>query len=66
MTKNGTIAKWILVSIAVAGILWNAAVLHNDVGHLKDELTESNKRTEKRFDKLEFQLEKIRILFFSK
>lgn len=66
MAKNGTIAKWILASIAIAGILWNAAVLHNDVGHLKDEFAEGNKRIEKRFDKLESQLEKIRILFFNK
>lgn len=38
MAKNG--AKWILVSIAVAGIIWNAATLHNDVGHLEEDMAE--------------------------
>lgn len=33
-------AKWILCIIAVAGIVWNAATLHNDVKHLKNALIE--------------------------
>lgn len=33
-------AKWIISILAVAGIIWNAAVLHNDVKHNKDTLAE--------------------------
>jgi len=32
---NGA-AKWILVALAMSGVIWNAAILHNDVKHLKD------------------------------
>ena len=62
MAKNGTVAKWVLVSIAVAGIVWNAATLHNDVGHLETELA----KIEKRFEKLELKLEKIHVLILEK
>lgn len=33
-------AQWIFVVIAIAGIVWNAATLHNDVKHLKGDLAE--------------------------
>lgn len=59
MAKNGTIAKWIIVGIAVAGIIWNAATLHNDVGHFKTEFAEYKKQTTERFEKLETKVEKI-------
>ena len=41
MTKklNGYI-KWFFVIFAVAGILWNAATLHNDVLHMKTDIAE--------------------------
>lgn len=41
MTKklNG-LAKWIIVAIAVVGIVFNTAILYNDVKHLKDDMTE--------------------------
>ena len=39
--RNGKdYAKWIISALAVAGIIWNAAVLHNDVLHLKGTLAE--------------------------
>lgn len=42
MAKNrlNGYAKTIIVGIAVAGIIWNAAVLHNEVKHLKDDMSE--------------------------
>ena len=36
---NGYI-KWIGVALAIAGIIWNAATLHNDVKHLKEDVRE--------------------------
>jgi len=41
MTKkiNG-LAKWIVVAIAVAGIIFNTAILYNDVKHLKGDIAE--------------------------
>lgn len=39
--RNGKdYAKWIISIVAVAGIIWNAAILHNDVVHLKGTLAE--------------------------
>lgn len=32
--------KAIVAGIAVAGIIWNAAILHNEVKHLKDDMSE--------------------------
>ncbi len=42
MTKNklNGYAKWIIVGLAVAGVIWNAAVLHNDVKHIKADILE--------------------------
>ena len=37
--KNGY-ARWIITIIAIGGIIWNAATLHNDVKHLKDDMQE--------------------------
>lgn len=34
---NGYI-KWVFVGLAIAGIIWNAATLHNDVKHLQNEI----------------------------
>jgi len=36
---NG-VAKWIVVAIAIAGIIFNTAILYNDVKHLKNDITE--------------------------
>lgn len=36
---NGYIKK-IGICLAVGGIIWNAAVLHNDVSHLRETLDE--------------------------
>ena len=33
-------ANWIFVILALAGIIWNAATLHNDVKHLKADVKE--------------------------
>ena len=30
--------EWVFVGLAIAGIIWNAAVLHNDVKHLKADI----------------------------
>lgn len=42
MAKNrlNGYARWIIVALAVAGIIWNAAVLHNDVKHIKADIKE--------------------------
>lgn len=39
-------AKMIMVAIAIAGIIWNAATLHNDVKHLKNDMQELKKDIE--------------------
>lgn len=36
---NGYI-KLFFIALAVAGIIWNTAILHNDVGHLKKAVQE--------------------------
>lgn len=37
--RNDT-AKWIIVAIAIATIIFNSAILYNDVKHLKRAVTE--------------------------
>lgn len=37
--KNGYV-KWFFIALAVAGIVWNAATLHNDVKHIKADIQE--------------------------
>lgn len=36
---NGT-AKWIIVAIAVGGLIFNSGILYNDVKHLREEMAE--------------------------
>jgi len=36
---NGYI-KIFFIALAIAGIIWNAATLHNDVKHLKNDMKE--------------------------
>ena len=36
---NGWI-KIFFIALAVAGIIWNAAVLHNDTAHIERDITE--------------------------
>ena len=38
MTAN--IAQWIIVGIAVAGLIFNTGVLYNDIKHLKKSVDE--------------------------
>lgn len=38
--NNGILARWIIVAIAVGGIIFNTAVLYNDVKHLKKQIQE--------------------------
>jgi len=40
MKKINGLAKWIVVAIAVAGIVFNTAILYNDVKHLKKQIHE--------------------------
>lgn len=43
MTKNNRLnglAKWIIVAIAVGGLIFNTAVIYNDVKHLKEDVKE--------------------------
>ena len=41
MTKQmNSKAKWIIVALAVAGLIFNSGVLYNDVKHLKEDLAE--------------------------
>lgn len=44
MTKklNG-MAKWIIVALAVGGLVFNSGILYNDVAHLKKDITEIKK-----------------------
>lgn len=39
--KNGNgLARWIIVALAVAALIFNSGVLYNDVNHLKEQVTE--------------------------
>lgn len=40
MAKNKTngYLKYFFIGLALAGIIWNAAVLHNDVKHIKADI----------------------------
>ncbi len=41
MAKNiNGYARWIITAVAIGGIIWNAATLHNDVKHLKGDMQE--------------------------
>jgi hypothetical protein len=40
MKKLNGLAKYLPWAIVAAGILWNSAILHNDVAHLKADLAE--------------------------
>ena len=33
-------ARWIIVALAVAGLIFNSGILYNDVKHLKDDVAE--------------------------
>jgi len=37
--SNGR-ARWFIVALAVAGLIFNSGVLYNDVKHLKEDLAE--------------------------
>ena len=39
-TKLNGIARWVIVAIAVSGIVFNTAVLYNDVKHLNRQIQE--------------------------
>lgn len=39
--KNGNgRARWIIVALAVGGLIFNSGILYNDVKHLKEEVAE--------------------------
>ena len=38
--KLNGLAKWIIVAIAIGGLIFNTAILYNDVKHLKADVTE--------------------------
>ena len=43
MAKNSKLNGYIklfLIGLALAGIIWNAAILHNDVKHIKADIKE--------------------------
>jgi len=40
MKKNNEYIKLFFIGLAIAGIIWNAAVLHNDVKHIKADIQE--------------------------
>lgn len=57
-------AKWILCAIAIAGIVWNAATLHNDVKHLKHtyaEIKQDNKQTKDNIEEIRLAITRIGI-----
>jgi hypothetical protein len=41
--KNNGRARWVIVALAVAGLIFNSGVLYNDVKHLKNDLAEVKK-----------------------
>jgi hypothetical protein len=47
MKKINGYIKWIGTALAIAAIIWNAAVLHNDVKHIVKDLTKIEQRLEK-------------------
>lgn len=38
--RNNGYIKLFFIVLAIAGIIWNAAVLHNEVSHMKDDIRE--------------------------
>lgn len=39
-SKINGLARWIIVALALGGILFNTAILYNDVKHLKKQMQE--------------------------
>ena len=39
MIKNGT-AKWLIVALAIGGLIFNSGILYNDVRHLTEAVNE--------------------------
>ena len=40
MAKRNDVAKWIIVAMAVAGLIFNSGILYNEVRHLKEDLAQ--------------------------
>ena len=38
--KNNSIAKWIIIAIAIGGLIFNSGILYNDVHTLKGDVQE--------------------------
>jgi len=54
--------RWVLCAIAIASIVWNAATLHNDVGHLKSilaEIKQDNKQIKNDIEKIHITITRI-------
>lgn len=45
-------ARWIIVALAVAGLIFNSGILYNDVKHLKQETAE-----------IKQEIKELRVLF---
>ena len=52
MKKINGYIKYIGIGLAIAGIIWNAAILHNDVKHI----TQSLEKIEQRLETIEQRL----------
>jgi hypothetical protein len=38
--KRNGLVKWVVVALAVGGLIFNSGILYNDVKHVKDEIAE--------------------------
>ena len=58
--KNNKLAKWIIVALAVGGIIFNTAVLYNDVKHNQKYAEESRRIEERHYEELKEQVRDLR------
>lgn len=69
MKVNGTV-KWISLILTIAaifaGIMWNAAILNNDMVHLKEDVKEFKKANSEEHKEIKNELKQIRQAVFER
>lgn len=58
--KINGLAKWIIVAIAVGGIIFNTAILYNDVKHQQKYAEESRRIEERHYEELKQEVRDLR------
>lgn len=59
-------AQWIIVAIAIAGLIFNSGILYNDIKHLKKEFAEMKQELQQKFAEMKQELQQIRIVLMEK